>query len=392
MEFVNYYQSATAQYSTKDVGRSVKPLPSGWLGALPRCVTIILSARKGIIMRITTILGTRPELIKLSEVIKKLDKHLDHIFVHTGQNYDYELDGIFYEDLNLREPDYNLKSKTVPEILKNVETCLKAELPDAVVILGDTNSALSAYVAKRLKIPVFHLEAGNRCFDDNVPEEINRRIVDHISDINLVYTEHARRNLLAEGLKADRIYLTGSPMREVIDRQKLILTSHNDYYLVSIHREENVENETNLKAIVKAVNYLAKTNKVFISCHPRLAKKRIKWHKNVNVSKPFGFTSYLTMQKDAKCVISDSGTIAEESAILQFPAVTVRDAMERPEAIDYGGLIKANPHNILECVKIAKPLGIPPEYFNPSFSEVVLKIIMGYTGFINKNVWGKYGK
>lgn len=345
-------------------------------------------------MKIMTILGTRPELIKLSETIKLLDKHVDHTFVHTGQNYDYELDEIFYDDLDLRKPDYNLKARTVPEILSAVEIQLKATKPDAVVILGDTNSALSAYVAKRMKIPIFHLEAGNRCFDDKTPEEINRRIVDHIADINLVYTEHARRNLIAEGIKADRIFLTGSPMREVLSEQKIYAgTTENNYYVVSIHREENVDNESNLNAIVKAVNTLAETNKVILSCHPRLKQKDVKWHKNVNVQNPFGFNDYINLQNYAICVISDSGTLAEESAILGFPAVTVRDAMERPEAIDAGSIIKATPYNIIECVEIAKvPTAIPREYNLENFSEKVLQIILGYTGYINKYVWGKNGR
>ena len=347
-------------------------------------------------MKIATILGTRPELIKLSETIKLLDKYTDHTFIHTGQNYDYELDEIFYEDLNLRKPDHNLKSKTVPEILKNVETCLKEVQPDAVVILGDTNSALSAYVAKRMKIPIFHLEAGNRCFDDNTPEEINRRIVDHIADINLVYTEHARRNLLNEGIKADRIYLTGSPMREIMDSHINTIREegHTDHhYLVSIHREENVDNLDNLKAITKAINTLAKIHTVILTCHPRLAQKDIKWHKNVDVRKPIGFIDYQRLQCSAICVISDSGTLAEESSILDFPAITVRDAMERPEAIDAGNIIKANPHNILECVKLAKVSNtLTGEYFTDNFSDRVLKIILGYTGYINKYVLGKHGR
>ena len=340
-------------------------------------------------MKIATILGTRPELIKLSETIKLLDKHTDHTFIHTGQNYDYELDEIFYEDLNLRKPDYNLKAKTVPEILSAIEIQLKATKPDAVVILGDTNSALSAYVAKRMKIPIFHLEAGNRCFDDNTPEEINRRIVDHIADINLVYTEHARRNLIAEGIKLDRIYLTGSPMYEVLSN--ITITRHeSDYYLVSIHREENVDDLKNLKSIVNKINYLATQSRVILSCHPRLKQKDIKWHKNVEVCKPFGFSKYIGLQVNAICVISDSGTLAEESAILGFPAVTVRDVMERPEAIDSGVVIKAHPYNILECVEIAKRR--EPNLQENNFSEKVLQIILGYTGYINKYVWGKHGR
>lgn len=342
-------------------------------------------------MKVVTILGTRPELIKLSETIKLLDKHTDHVFVHTGQNYDYELDGIFYDDLGLRKPDYNLAMDNIGDMFNTVKGVLEMEKPDAVVILGDTNSALSAYVAKRMKIPIFHLEAGNRCFDDNTPEEINRRIVDHISDINLVYTEHARRNLLAEGIKADRIFLTGSPMREVLNKQDAAPYMDRDqYYLVSIHREENVDDKKKLDAIVKSINKLSKSHNVILSCHPRLAKKKLKFNKNVKVSPPFGYNFYLTLQVNAICVISDSGTLAEESAILGFPAVTVRDAMERPEAIDAGSLIKATPYNILECVELAKvPTSIPREYNMENFSNKVLQIIFGYTDHINKKVWGK---
>lgn len=340
-------------------------------------------------MKVATILGTRPELIKLSETIKLLDKHTDHTFIHTGQNYDYELDEIFYEDLGLRNPDYNLAMDNIGDMFNTVKGVLEMEKPDAVVILGDTNSALSAYVAKRMKIPIFHLEAGNRCFDDNTPEEINRRIVDHIADINLVYTEHARRNLLAEGIKTDRIFLTGSPMYEVLSN--ITITRHEgDYYLVSIHREENVDDLKNLKSIVNKINYLATKNKVILSCHPRLKQKDIKWHKNVKVCKPFGFSKYIGLQVNAICVISDSGTLAEESAILGFPAVTVRNSMERPEAIDSGVVIKAHPYNILECVEIARRR--EPNLQENNFSEKVLQIILGYTGYINKYVWGKHGR
>lgn len=336
-----------------------------------------------------TILGTRPELIKMSETIKKLDKHTDHIFVHTNQNYDPDLHEIFYDDLNLRNPDYHLNMYSVGNMLESVTSILKTEKPNAVVILGDTNSALSAYAAKQLKIPVFHLEAGNRCFDDNVPEEINRRLVDHISDINLVYTEHARRNLLNEGIKADRIFLTGSPMREIIDKNfSFVEGESEEYYLVSIHRAENVDNKNNLDAIVKSINKLAMSHNVILSCHPHLAKKKVKWHRNVKVLPPFGFTAYLQLQKDAICVISDSGTLAEESTILGFPAVTVRDAMERPEVIDTGGLIKASPYNILECVSIAKmPKYQPDEYYTNNFSDRVLQIVMGYTDYIKRYVY-----
>jgi len=344
-------------------------------------------------MKVMTILGTRPELIKLSEIIKKLDKHTDHTIVHTGQNYDYELDEIFYEDLELRKPDYYLSMSGIGDMLHEVEEIIQDKNPDAVVILGDTNSGLSALVAKRMRIPVFHLEAGNRCFDDNVPEEINRRAIDHISDINLVYTEHARRNLLAEGLKADRIYMMGSPMGEILFKnlekiKKDIDKVEGKYYLVSIHRAENVDNKENLDAIVKSINTLAKSHNVILSCHPHLAKKKAKFSKKVQINKPFGFIKYLQLQVKAECVISDSGTVAEESSILGFPAVTVRNAMERPEAIDNGSIIKASPHNILECVKLAdRPKRLPNGYDVGDCSDRVLKIVLGYTPFVKRYVY-----
>lgn len=344
-------------------------------------------------MKVMTILGTRPELIKLSEIIKKLDANTDHTFVHTGQNYDYELDEIFYDDLGLRKPDYNFRKSDVPYILMNAQRVMEDDKPDAVVILGDTNSALSAYAAKQLKIPLFHLEAGNRCFDDNTPEEINRRIVDHISDINLVYTEHARRNLLAEGLKADRIYLMGSPMGEVIlnnlDKIKDGIEKPKEkYYLVSIHRAENVDNKENLDAIVKSINKLSMSHNVILSCHPRLANKKAKFSKKVKVCKPFGFIEYLRLQINAECVISDSGTVAEESAILGFPAITVRNAMERPEAVDNGSIVKASPNTILDCVPLAnRSKRLPSGYDIENCSDRVLKIIMGYTDYVRRYVY-----
>ena len=336
-------------------------------------------------MKVMTILGTRPELIKLSEIIKKLDKHTRHVFVHTNQNYDYDLSEIFYDDLGLRKPDYNLYMENIPDMLSKIEPIIDKEKPDAVAILGDTNSSLCGYIAKRKKIPLFHLEAGNRCFDDNVPEEVNRRIIDHIADINLVYTEHARRNLLNEGIKADRIYLMGSPMMEVLNQYDIKLVDWGKYYLVSIHRDENVENKDNLDAIVKSINKLAMSHNVYLSCHPHLAKKKPKFRKNVNVHKPFGFEKYLTLQRNALCVISDSGTLAEESALLGFPAVTVRDAMERPEAIDRGSMIKASPKNILECVKIAGNPPIVLDYLTYNCSDRVLKVILGYTDFVRRS-------
>lgn len=347
-------------------------------------------------------MGTRPEMIRLSQIIKKLDVYTNHTLVHTGQNYDDELSTIFYDDLGIRKPDYHLNATTIGDIITQTTKVLSKVKPDAVVILGDTNSSLSGIVAKRMKIPLFHLEAGNRCFDDNVPEEINRRILDHIADINMVYTENSRRNLLNEGLKADRIYLMGSPIGEIVLNQleqvkgcKIVedmgLTM-NGYYVVSIHREENVENKKNLDEIVKAINKMATSHNVVLTCHPRLAKKGIKFHKNVQVCKPFNYTNYLGIQVQAKCVVSDSGTVSEESAILGFPAVTVRDAMERPEAIDAGTIVKVPPiaKNILEGLKIAKrPTILPAGYEIANTSERVLRVVMGQTEYINKYIWRK---
>lgn len=353
-------------------------------------------------MKVISIVGTRPELIKMSEVIKLLDEHTEHKLIHTNQNYDYELNEVF-QDL-VRKPDHLFAKNEhfLGHIMTQTKVWLEIEKPDAVVILGDTNSALTAIVAKRMKIPVFHLEAGNRCFDDNVPEEINRRIIDHTADINLVYTEHARRNLLAEGLPTDRIFLTGSPMGEIImnnleniKKSNIIneLMTHVDrYYLVSIHREENLDTK-NLKELVKTINTLAKKQKVILTTHPRLAKKDIKWHKNVVAHKPFGFIDYLRLEAGARCTISDSGTISEESGILGFPAITVRNAIERPEAIDAGSITMTgiDQKNILKCLEIAQKRNFKPpvEYMVNNFSDRVLRIVMGYTGYVNRTVYGK---
>lgn len=353
-------------------------------------------------MRTMSIIGTRPELIRMSEVIKKLDRYTDHTFIHTGQNYDYELDEIFYKDLGLRKPDDNLKMTAIGNILNEIGFVMDKVKPDAVVILGDTNSSLAGYVAKRKKIPLFHLEAGNRCFDDNVPEEINRKIIDHIADVNICYTESARRNLEREGLAPDRTFVVGSPIKEIVVKnienikKRTVMNDmeleRDNYYLVSVHREENVENKTNLDTLVKVINKLSMSHNVVLSCHPRLRNKNIKFHKNVQVCKPFGFLDYQRLQVGAKCVISDSGTISEESAILGFPAITVRNAMERPEAIDAGSMLMTgiDYDNILKCLEVIKdiPRAVPPiEYHVDNFSDKVLKIILGYTGYVNRNVW-----
>ncbi len=325
-----------------------------------------------------TVVGTRPEIIRLSRTMSLLDQYLHQVIVHTGQNYDYELNDIFWKELELRKPDHFLNVDTtslgsaIGDILRKTEEVLKLEQPDALLVLGDTNSCLSAYMAKRMHIPVFHMEAGNRSYDFNVPEEVNRRVVDHISDFNLVYTEHARRHLISEGLPHRRIYLTGSPMKEVLDYYKSKIDASsalktleieaNQYFLVSTHREENVDNQENLQKILHILNALAETYQlpVIVSTHPR-TRKRIETlnelhqlkentktadklsdftiHPLIRFMKPFGFLDYVHLQQKAKCVISDSGTISEESSILNFPAISLRESMERPEAQDAATII-----------------------------------------------------
>jgi len=313
-------------------------------------------------MRVMTIVGTRPEIIRLSRVMSRLDNCTDHILVHTGQNYDYELNEVFFRDLELRKPDHYLNVDTsslgaaIGDIFRKTEAILKEVKPQALLVLGDTNSCLSAYMAKRFHIPVFHMEAGNRCFDFNVPEELNRRIIDHISDFNLVYTEHARRHLISEGLPHRRIYLTGSPMNEVlhhysakIEASKVLSElglEKKKYFIVSMHREENVDNPVHLKSIVEVLNRLAVEYDVpvVVSTHPRTRKRLdqstgLDPDKRIRFLKPFGFSDYIHLQKNALCTLSDSGTISEESAILSFPAISMRYSMERPEAQDAGTII-----------------------------------------------------
>lgn len=312
-------------------------------------------------IKVLTVVGTRPEIIRLSSTIKLLDKATHHILVHTGQNYDYELNEIFFEDLGLRKPDYFLNSDvsslgaTMGSILRGIEQVILKEKPKAMLILGDTNSCISAIMGKRMKVPVYHMEAGNRCFDENVPEETNRRLVDHVSDYNLVYSEHARRNLLAEGIHPSRIHFTGSPMKEVLNsyseefKQSKVLEKQglvkDGYFLVSLHREENIENPIRLSSALDAINYMVETFDlpVLVSTHPRTKKKldsrNSKTNSLINFHKPFGFIDYIALQISAKAVISDSGTISEESNILKFPAVTMRESIERPEAQDAGSIV-----------------------------------------------------
>jgi len=368
-------------------------------------------------LKVLTIVGTRPEIIRLSRTMALLDQHLNQVIVHTGQNYDYELNEIFWNELELRKPDYFLEvdtsslGATVGDIIRKSEEVLKNEMPDAMLVLGDTNSCLAAYMAKRMHIPVFHMEAGNRSFDFNVPEEINRRIIDHLADFNLVYTEHARRHLISEGLPHRRTYLTGSPMKEVLDFYKpkidqsqalvSLKLESKKYFLVSTHREENVDNAVNLKSIIEILNSLAlKFNlPVIVSTHPR-TRKRIESLQDVEIDnriqwlKPFGFLDYVYLQMNALCTISDSGTISEESAMLSFPAISLRQSMERPEAQDAGTIILTgfNAQHVVEAVRLTidehrvrKYENIAPDYTITDTSWRVLKLIMGNTGL--SNLW-----
>jgi UDP-N-acetylglucosamine 2-epimerase len=357
-------------------------------------------------LKVLTVVGTRPEIIRLSAVMKRLDEHVDHVLVHTGQNYDYELNEVFFEDLGLRRPDHFLEADTTSlgavlgSILVKTEQVLLEEKPDAMLILGDTNSSISAVIAKRMKIPVFHMEAGNRSFDENVPEETNRRLVDHVADYNLVYTEHARRNLLAEGLHPSRIRLTGSPMKEVLAQNEdgvaasTVLANEgltaDGYFLVSLHREENVDFAHRLRDILLGLQALgAKCDlPVFVSTHPRTRKRieelddtfdRLIFHK------PLGFHDYLALQNGARLVLSDSGTIAEESSLMGFPAGTLRDAIERPEAEDTGAvmLTGTDPGRIVATAEIAmaqaretRLMPAPDDYQVENVSLRVLTILV----------------
>jgi len=371
-------------------------------------------------LRLVTIVGTRPEIIKLSEVIKKSDKYFDHILVHTGQNYAYSLNEIFFKDLGLRTPDHYLGvvgtnlGETMGNIISKSYDLLEKIKPDAILILGDTNSALAAISAKRLKIPIFHMEAGNRCFDENLPEEINRRIVDHISDVNLAYSEHARRYLFAEGVKKEQIYVTGSPMAEVIkinlpkindsDVLERIGLTKKEYILLSAHREENIDNEKNFWELMNAINDLATHYKipVIYSLHPRSEKiiqeRNFVFNEYVKTLEPFSFSDYNNLQKNALCVVSDSGTLAEESAILHFPAVSIRTSTERPEAIDKGSFIigSISKKSLLQAVEMAvemennqEPFVNVPDYVDINVSVKVVKLIQSYTDIINRKVWQK---
>ena len=371
-------------------------------------------------LKVMTIVGTRPELIKMSRVIAEFDRHTQHILVHTGQNYDYQLNQVFFDDLEIRKPDYFLEAvgdspaQTIARIIEKSDEVLLAEQPDAVMFYGDTNSCLAVIAAKRRKIPVFHMEAGNRCFDQRVPEEINRKILDHLSDINLVLTEHARLYLIAEGIRPETIIKTGSHMREVLDHyMPKILVSDilkrldlrpERYFILSAHREENVDTEKNLRDLLETMNAIAEVYDmpVIVSTHPRTRKRldmltEVQIDSRVKFMKPFSFCDYITLQLRALCVVSDSGTTTEEASILNLPAVMIRNAHERPEGMDAGTLIMAGlkKKRVLDAIRITitqhcreKTTVLPVfDYENPSVSKQVLRIVESYVDYINQTVW-----
>lgn len=371
-------------------------------------------------LKVMTIVGTRPELIRLSEIIKKADVYFQHIFVHTGQNYDERLNDIFYDDLGIRRPDYYLGvagenlGETIGNIIAKSYTLMQKIQPDALLILGDTNSALTAISAKRLKIPIFHMEAGNRCFDENLPEETNRRIVDHISDVNLPYTEHARRYLIAEGVRKEHIYVTGSPMREVImahrseiDNSRVLEQlglQRGKYIVLSAHREENIDHVGHFEGLVNAVNAMVETYQmpVIYSLHPRSAKfvaeRGVEFHPLVKKMPPFNFTDYSALMKNAYCVVSDSGTMPEETAVSHFPAVCIRTSTERPEALDKGCFVMGGitEETLLQSVDMAVKMAELGDYgetvadYEPAgVSSTVIRVIQSYTRIIDDKVWRK---
>lgn len=371
-------------------------------------------------LKVMTVVGTRPEIIRLSAVINKLENSdsIEHILLHTGQNYDFELNEVFFKDFNLRKPDYFLNAatgtvvETIGNILLNIDPILAEINPDALLILGDTNSCLCAISAKKRKIPIFHMEAGNRCFDQRVPEETNRKIVDHLADVNLTYSDIAREYLLREGLSADRIIKTGSPMFEVLESrktdienskiiEKLNLIPHN-YFVVSAHREENINSKQNFIDLVNSLNTIAEEYKmpIIFSAHPRTRKKieseGIKFNELIQLMKPLGFNDYVKLQKYSKAVLSDSGTISEESSILGFKALNIRQSHERPEAMEEAAVIMTGLKSdrimqslkVIECQKV-ETLRQVADYSMPNVSEKVLRIILSYTDYVNRIVWSK---
>lgn len=373
-------------------------------------------------IKVMTIVGTRPEIIKLCRVIHELDKHTNHILVHSGQNYDYELNEIFFQQLGIKKPDYFLNAvgetlaRTIGNVIAKSDEAIAKEQPDALLLLGDTNSCLAAISAKRRKVPIFHMEAGNRCFDQRVPEEINRKIVDHLSDINMPYTEHARRYLIDEGIKPETVIKTGSPMKEVLGyymakiEESDVLSSlkleSDGYLVVSTHREENVDSEVNFKDLLDSLSAVGKKyNKpVIVSTHPR-TRKRLEdlgvegLDAGIRFLKPLGFFDYIKLQMNAFCVISDSGTITEESSILNFPAVMIREAHERPEGMDEGILIMCGlkADRVIQSIdivtlqhsRVTRQFNLLEDYNTENVSKKVLRIIMSYTDYVNRTVWRK---
>ncbi len=373
-------------------------------------------------LKVMTVVGTRPELIRLSRVIARLDEHMDQVIVHTGQNYDYELNEIFFRDLELRKPDHFLNAagetaaETIGQIIIAVDRVLETEQPDALLVLGDTNSCLSVIPAKRRKIPIFHMEAGNRCFDQRVPEETNRRIVDHTSDVNMTYSAIARGYLLAEGVAPDRVICTGSPMREVlthyrpgIDRSTILadqgLTA-GEYVVVSAHREENVDSERQIRRLAACLNAVADrySQPVLVSTHPRTRARieqfGLEFHPQVRLLKPFGFLDFVALQENARAVLSDSGTITEESSILNFPALNLREAHERPEGMEEAAVMMTglSPDRVLQGLDIIagqargpdRDLSLVADYAPTNVSAKVVRIILSYTDYVRRTVWKEY--
>ncbi|MDP9200801.1 MAG: UDP-N-acetylglucosamine 2-epimerase (non-hydrolyzing) [Gemmatimonadota bacterium] len=370
-------------------------------------------------LRVMTIVGTRPEIIRLSRVMAALDRAFDHIIVHTGQNYDYELNGVFFDDLEIRKPDHFLEAaaataaETIGQVIARADAVMRQTRPDALLVLGDTNSCLSAIAAKRLRIPVFHMEAGNRCFDERVPEEINRRIVDHVSDINLPYSSISREYLLREGLPPDRVIKTGSPMGEVlahympkVQRSSVLKTlklTPREYFLVSAHREENVDDGRQLRRLVDVLNSVAQTHKhrVIVSTHPRTRKRldeaSLKTDARVEFIKPLGFTDYMRLQLDAAAVLTDSGTVTEEASILNIPALNIREAHERPEGMEEGAVIMTGLDSslVLQALEVVvkqrrgedREFRLVSDYAADNVSEKIVRIILSYTSYVRRRVW-----
>ena len=373
-------------------------------------------------MKVMSVVGTRPEIIRLSRVIPKLDEYCEHTLVHTGQNYDYELNQVFFEDLGIRKPDYFLDAagknvaETIGQVIIKVDEIIELVNPEAMLVLGDTNSCLAAIPAKRRKVPIFHMEAGNRCFDQRVPEEINRKIVDHTADINMPYSTIARDYLIAEGIPADRVVKTGSPMYEVLTHYMEDINSskilselgieHGNYFVVSAHREENVDEPAQLKKLASSLNAIGDYYglPIIVTTHPRTQKRineqGIEFHKNIKLLKPLGFHDYNNLQKNAKAVLSDSGTINEESSIMNFPALNIREAHERPEGMEEGAvmMVGLDYKRIMQALIIleSQPSGEErllqkvEDYSMPNVSDKVLRIILSYTDYINRVVWKKY--